>query len=96
MGRGGKGASIGSVGDSYDNALAESLIGLYEAECVRPDGPWRGVDELELGTLNWVHWFNEVRLHSSLGYVPPIEFETQFKTAIDTLQQPLPGELSLH
>jgi putative transposase len=89
-------ASIGSVGDSYDNALAESLIGLYKAECVRPDGPWRGVDELELGTLNWVHWFNEVRLHSSLGYVPPIEFETQFKTAIDTLQQPLPGELSLH
>jgi putative transposase len=89
-------ASIGSVGDSYDNALAESLIGLYKAECVRPDGPWRGVDELELGTLNWVHWFNEVRLHSSLGYVSPIEFEEQFKTTIETCQQPLPGKLSLH
>ena len=89
-------ASIGSVGDSYDNALAESLIGLYKAECVRPDGPWRGVDELELGTLNWVHWFNEARLHSSLGYVPPIEFEATFKTTIDTPQQPLSGELSLH
>ena len=89
-------ASIGSVGDSYDNALAESLIGLYKAECVRPDGPWRGVDELELGTLSWVHWFNEVRLHSSLGYVPPIEFEEQFKTPIDPRQRPLAGELSLH
>ena len=89
-------ASIGSVGDSYDNALAESLIGLYKAECVRPDGPWRGVDELEFGTLNWVHWFNEMRLHSSLGYVPPIEFEARFKTTTDPRQRPLPGELSLH
>jgi hypothetical protein len=56
-------AAIGS--DSYDNALAESLIALYKAECVRPNGAWRGVDELEFGTLNWVHWLNEVRLHSS-------------------------------
>jgi putative transposase len=63
-------ASIGTVGDSYDNAQAESLIGLYKLECVRPEGPWRGVDDLELGTLNWVHWFNEHRLHSALGYVP--------------------------
>jgi putative transposase len=89
-------ASIGSVGDSYDNALAESLIGLYKAELVRPEGPWRGVDELELATLNWVHWFNEVRLHSSLGYVPPIEFEAQFDRTTHPLQRPLPGELSLH
>ena len=51
-------ASIGSVGDSYDNALAESVIGLYKTECVRHDGPWRGVDDLELATLSWVHWFN--------------------------------------
>jgi putative transposase len=89
-------ASIGSVGDSYDNALAESLIGLYKAECVRPEGPWRGVDELELGTLNWVHWFNEVRLHSTLGYVPPIEFEARLTITNDPEQHPLPGELSLH
>ena len=52
-------ASIGTVGDSYDNALAESLIGLYKTECVRWEGPWRGVDDLELATLNWVHWFND-------------------------------------
>jgi putative transposase len=89
-------ASIGSVGDSYDNALAESLIGLYKAECVRPEGPWRGVDELELATLGWVHWYNENRLHSSLGYVPPIEYEAQLQRTTDALRQPLPGELSLH
>ena len=89
-------ASIGSVGDSYDNALAESLIGLYKAELVRPEGPWRGLDELELATLNWVHWFNTTRLHSSLGYVPPTEFEAQFDTTNNDLQQPLPGQLSLH
>ena len=52
-------ASIGSVGDSYDNALAESVIGLYKTECVRHEGPWRGVDDLELATLSWVDWFNE-------------------------------------
>ena len=84
-------ASIGSVGDSYDNALAESLIGLYKAECVRPDGPWRGVDDLEFATLNWVHWFNEVRLHSTLGYVPPVEYEAQFITTIDPRQQDAAG-----
>ena len=89
-------ASIGSVGDSYDNALAESLIGLYKAECVRPEGPWRTVDELELATLNWVHWFNETRLHSSLGYIPPNEYEARFHRTTDALQQPLSGELSLH
>ena len=89
-------ASIGSVGDSYDNALAESLIGLYKAELVRPEGPWRGVDELELATLNWVHWWNEVRLHSSLGYVPPIEFEAKLNAMIELSQHPLSGEPSLH
>lgn len=89
-------ASIGTVGDSYDNALAESTIGLYKTECVRPEGPWRGVDDLELGTLNWVHWFNETRLHSSIGYVPPIEFEQEHYRQINAQQQPLSGELSLH
>ena len=51
-------ASIGRVGDSYDNAKAESLIGLYRNEMVKAEGPWKGVDDLELATLNWVHWFN--------------------------------------
>jgi len=60
-------ASIGTVGDSYDNALAESVIGLYKNECVKHDGPFRTVDDLELATLSWVHWFNHQRLHSSIG-----------------------------
>jgi putative transposase len=89
-------ASIGSVGDSYDNALAESVIGLYKTECVRHDGPWRGVDELELATLSWVHWFNTHRLHSSLGHVPPIEYETEHYRQIQTHEQDRPSEPSLH
>ena len=89
-------ASIGTVGDSYDNAQAESLIGLYKVECVQPDGPWRGVDDLELATLHWVHWFNEHRLHSALAYVPPTEFEKDYYRQIDPGQQPLPGELASH
>ena len=72
-------ASIGSIGDSFDNALAESVIGLYKTECVRHDGPFRGVDDLELATMDWVHWFNETRLHSSIGYVPPVEFEARWR-----------------
>lgn len=89
-------ASIGSVGDSYDNAQAESLIGLYKLECVRRDGPWRGVDDLELATLGWVHWFNHQRLHSKIGYVPPAEHETEYYRHNPTAQQPLPGEPALH
>ncbi len=89
-------ASIGTVGDSFDNALAESVIGLYKTECIRHEGPWRGVDDLELGTLSWVHWFNEIRLHSSIGHVPPIEFEAEHYRHINPRQHPLPGEPSLH
>jgi putative transposase len=89
-------ASIGTVGDSFDNALAESLIGLYKAECVRPEGPWRGVDDLELATLSWVHWFNETRLHSAIGHVPPIEFEQAYYRHIKPQQHPLLGEPALH
>jgi putative transposase len=89
-------ASIGTVGDSFDNALAESVVGLYKTECVRHEGPWRGVDDLELATLNWVHWFNETRLHSSIGHVPPIEHEQNYYRQINPQQHPLPGELTLH
>lgn len=69
--------SIGTVADSYDNALAETTNGLYKAECVYgPDTDgWDGVDELELATLSWVHWFNHDRLHGHCGFVPPAEFE---------------------
>ncbi len=72
--------SIGSVGDSYDNALAESVNALYKTELVRGPGrgPWKTIDDLELGTLSWVHWHNTERLHSYLGDVPPAEFEAAY------------------
>jgi len=89
-------ASIGTVGDSYDNALAESVIGLYKTECVKIDGPFRTVDELELATLSWVHWFNENRLHSSIGYLTPIEQEQQHYRENNPQRQPTLGELTLH
>jgi putative transposase len=84
-------ASIGSVGDSYDNAQAESLIGLYKTECTRRDGPWRSVEDLELATLSWVHWFNTTRLHSALGHRPPVEVEQEYYRSITAEQQPLPA-----
>lgn len=89
-------ASIGTVGDSYDNALAESVVGLYKTECVKLDGPFRTVDELELATLSWVHWFNENRLHSSIGYLTPIEAENAYYREINSQPQPMLGELALH
>jgi putative transposase len=67
--------SVGSKGDSYDNALAETIIGLYKAELVRNRGPWRGLDDLELATLEWVDWFNYRRLFEAHGQIPPAEFE---------------------
>jgi putative transposase len=69
--------SVGSVGDSYDNALAEAVNGLYKTELIRgPDkGPWRSVEQVELATLSWVHWYNTERLHGYLGDIPPIEYE---------------------
>jgi putative transposase len=67
-------ASVGSVGDSYDNAAAESLIGLYKTELIRRRGPWRGIDHVELATLEWVDWFNSRRLHSACGHIPPAEY----------------------
>ena len=67
--------SVGSKGDSYDNAMAESGIGLYKTELVRRKGPWRGLDDLEFATLEWVDWFNNRRLFGAIGYVPPAEFE---------------------
>jgi putative transposase len=79
--------SIGTIADSFDNALAETTNGLYKSECVYgPDAPklWDDVDELELATLTWVHWFNEDRLHSHTGDVPPDEFEAAFYAAQQT------------
>lgn len=67
--------SVGSRGDSYDNALAETINGLYKAELVYRRGPWKGGEDLELATLEWVDWFNNRRLFGALGYVPPAEYE---------------------
>jgi putative transposase len=68
--------SIGSVNDSYDNALAEAVNALYKTELIRQQGPWKSVDDVELATLSWVTWFNTVRLHGTLGDIPPTEYET--------------------
>ena len=70
--------SVGSRGDSYDNALAESVIGLYKTEVIRKDGPWKGVDDVEFATLDWVSWFNEQRLLGPIGDIPPAEFEQMY------------------
>ena len=68
-------ASVGSRGDSYDNALAESFNGLYKTEVIRHHGPWRGLDDVEYATLQYVDWFNQRRLHGEIGMIPPAEFE---------------------
>ena len=70
--------SVGSRGDSYDNALAESVNGLYKAELIRRHGPWRTVEEVELATASWVDWWNRERLHEACGYLPPAEYETAY------------------
>jgi putative transposase len=88
--------SVGSVGDSYDNAAAESLIGLFKTELIRRRGPWRGLDQVELETLEWVDWFNNRRLHSACGDVPPAEYEQQHYRQIAALEPLEAAEPSLH
>jgi len=70
--------SVGSVGDSYDNALAESVIGLFKTEVIRRRGPWRHLEAVEFATLEWVDWFNNRRLLEPIGYVPPVKFEEMY------------------
>ena len=70
--------SVGSVGDSYDNALAETINGLYKAELIRQQGPWRGIEAVEFATLKWVDWYNNRRLMESIGNVPPAELESEY------------------
>jgi putative transposase len=70
--------SVGSRGDSYDNALAESIIGLYKTELIRKKGPWKNLDDVEFATLEWVDWFNHRRLFETIGYIPPAELEEMF------------------
>jgi putative transposase len=71
-------ASVGSVGDSYDNALAETINGLFKTEVVRRRKNWKNAEAVELATLKWVHWFNHQRLLEPLGYVPPAEYEASY------------------
>ena len=70
--------SVGSVGDSYDNALAETIIGLYKTEVIHRRGPWRHIDAVEYATLEWVDWFNHRRLLEPIGNVPPAELEQAY------------------
>ncbi len=71
-------SSVGSVGDAYDNAMAESVIGLYKTEVIRRKGPWRNADAVELATLEWVDWFNNRRLLEPIGNIPPAELEMKY------------------
>ena len=70
--------SVGSVGDSYDNALAETINGLYKTEVIRRNGPWRNLEEVEFATLEWVDWFNNRRLLEPIGNIPPVELEALY------------------
>jgi transposase InsO family protein len=70
--------SVGSTGDSYDNALAETVIGLFKPEEIHRRGPWKGLEDVEFATLEWVAWCNGSRLLAPLGYVPPAEFEQAY------------------
>ena len=72
-------ASVGTTGDSYDNALAETVNGLYKSEVIHYlKESWNGIKDVELATLEWVDWFNKTRLHSTIGYVSPFEFEKRY------------------
>ncbi len=71
-------ASVGSVGDSYDNALAETINGLYKTEVIRHRGPWKNIDEVEYATLDWVDWFNNRRILEPIGNIPPAEYELMY------------------
>lgn len=70
--------SVGSTGDSYDNALAETIIGLFKTEVIRSRGPWKGVEDVEYVTLEWVDWFNNRRLLEPIGNIPPAEYEMKY------------------
>jgi putative transposase len=84
-------ASVGSRGDSYDNALAETIIGLYKTELIRRRGPWKGIDQVEYATLEWVDWFNHRRLLEPIGSVPPAEFEATFRPEEDPVPLKYPS-----
>ena len=77
--------SVGSVGDSYDNALAETINGLYKTEVIRSIGPWRSLEAVEFATLEWVDWFNNRRLLEPIGNIPPAEAEARYYAELETI-----------
>jgi Transposase and inactivated derivatives len=77
--------SVGSVGDSYDNAMAETINGLYKAEVIEHEGPWRGKKDVEFATLDWVHWFNHKRRFGPIGYIAPAQAERNFYDSLNTV-----------
>jgi putative transposase len=89
-------ASVGSRGDSYDNAAAESFIGLYKTELIRRLGPWKGLDDVELATLEYIDWFNHRRLHSACGHIAPTEAEANYYQSLTTSETLVSAESSLH
>ena len=80
-------ASVGSVGDSYDNALAESINGLYKTEVIRHQGPWKNSEDVEYATLEWVDWFNHRRLLEPIGNIPPAEHEMSYYENLEELAE---------
>ncbi|XUK64621.1 Integrase catalytic domain-containing protein [Plantibacter sp. RU18] len=78
-------ASVGSKGDSYDNAMAEALNSLFKAELIRNLGPWKGIDELEIAVAEYIDWYNHRRLHGEIGHIPPVEAENNFYTQLPTI-----------
>jgi transposase InsO family protein len=77
--------SVGSVGDRYDNALAETINGLYKAEVIHRRGPWRSFESVEYDTLEWVDWFNQRRLLEPIGNIPPAEAEEQYYSTANNI-----------
>ena len=77
--------SVGSVGDSYDNALAETVIGLFKTEVIHRRGPWRSLEAVEFATLEWVDWFNNRRLLEPIGNIPPAEAEARLHARSEEL-----------
>jgi len=88
--------SVGTRGDSYDNALAESVIGLYKTEVIRKDGPWKSLEDVEFATLVWADWFNNSRLLEPIGYVPPSEFEAAYHRDAATVEEEALKQTSLY
>lgn len=80
--------SVGSRGDSYDNALAETIIGLFKTEVIRRRGPWRSLEDVEFATLEWVWWFDYHRLLGPIGHVPPAEYEEEYYNRLTAQIEP--------